>query len=95
MFFWGWGNNSKQWQYGDKFIVVTWTYFHLFFFPIGFNIKWHLMGDSRSEDQVIPYSKVQELLPNETPKLNIWHRYGLLLGIAALFIIGFVRSFFR
>lgn len=65
-----------------KFLVATWRYFHVFWiFPIAGKIQWFIISDKRSEDIEIPYEKVQQLIPNETPKVNVWDRFGLLIVI--------------
>lgn len=93
-FFWGWGENAKHWEYtAHQVIVVTWNYFHIFFFPVAFNVQWHVMGENRSEDQKISYEKVRELVPTDTPALNVWHRYGLLIGLAVLFGYAYIRKY--
>lgn len=89
----GWGNKSKAWKINDiHHLVVSWSYFHIFWCPFASNIKWHIIGDKRSEDATISYEKVKEMFPTNTPKLNIWQRYGLLLVIGIIVLVSIVSS---
>ena len=86
--FFGWGNKNKSWAVDDTHhLIARWGYFHILFFPIASKVTWHLVGDSRSEDKVISYEEVKRLVPINTPNINIWHRYGLLMGIAAFILL--------
>lgn len=94
MFLFGWGTKNKTWPMADtnKHLVATWSYFHLFWLSIGYNIKWSIIGDNRSEDLQITYNKVKEMFSGDVPKVNIWQRYGLLIvvGILGFFsLLGF------
>ena len=94
MFFFGWGKNNRQWIINEELILMaTWSYIDIFFFPVAFNIKWHLLGNNRLEDKIITYEKVKELIPENTPKISIWHRYGLIIGIAIIIFIIVLSSF--
>ena len=84
----GWGKKSKIWKINDdSHLLAVWKYFHILWCPIGYNVQWHIVGDKRSEDQIVSYEKVKELFPNETPDLNWWQKYGLIYVIAGLIII--------
>lgn len=71
-------------------LVVTWNYFHIFWCPVATNIKWHIVGDKRSEDREIDYEEVKKLIPQDTPNLSIWQEYGLVIIIGALILYGFI-----
>lgn len=93
MIFFGWGKKSDAWKINDeKHLMVSWSYFHIFWCPLAFSVQWHLIGDKRSEDITISYEKVKEMFPNNTPSLNIWRRYGLLLVIGGLVLISLVSN---
>lgn len=93
MIFFGWGNKTKAWKINDeKDLIAAWGYFHIFWCPLAFRVKWHLVGDKRSEDMIINYEKVKEMFPNNTPNLNIWQRYGLLLVIGGLVLISLISQ---
>lgn len=91
MFFFGWGTKNKTWPIvgSDKYLVATWSHFHIFLIPIGYGIKWHIIGDSRSEDVQISYDKVKEMFPENTPKVHIFQKYGLIIFIGALWLLSF------
>lgn len=93
MFFFGWGKKSKAWEIGDEMhLVVSWSYFDIFWCPIAFGVQWHLVGDKRSEDATISYEKVKELFPTNTPSLNIWQKYGLLLVIGGFVLVSLISN---
>ncbi|OHA28560.1 MAG: hypothetical protein A3C08_02285 [Candidatus Taylorbacteria bacterium RIFCSPHIGHO2_02_FULL_47_18] len=90
----GWGKKQKSWKTPDgKNLVVTWNYFNFFWCPIGFNVKWHLIEDEKIdvhvivEDRVVSFEKVKEIFPEQTPDLNVWERYGLIIIIIVIAII--------
>jgi hypothetical protein len=92
MFFgiFGWGKKSRNWPLsGDKAIVATWSYFSINFIGFTWGVHWFIVGNNRSEDQEIPYSEVQRLFPQNTPRLTTLEQYGLwwVLGISALLVI--------
>lgn len=98
LIFFGWGEQRKTWKLaGDKLLVATWSHFNLFWCPIAFNIKWHLIEEVEDEikmsahilcgDYEIPYEKVREVVPEQTPDLDIWQRYGLVLVIVGIAIL--------
>jgi hypothetical protein len=109
MIFFGWGKKQKHWKTLDgKYLVVSWSYFHIFWCPIAFKIKWHLIAEDKEnshghintlseedkitahiilEDCTISYDKVKEIIPEKTPDLSVWERYGLgiiIIGIAII-----------
>lgn len=87
----GWGKKTKIWGIDENsHLLAVWNYFHIFWCPIAYNVQWHLIGDKRSEDQVISYEKVKELFPNETPELNLWQKYGLIFLILGGVIISYL-----
>ena len=91
-FIWGWGKKSKAWQILvdsiSKQLVCEYTYFSVFFFfQIVFSRKWTLVSENRSEDKILDYTEVQKLIPVNTPKLNIWTRFSLLIAIVFLLFI--------
>lgn len=95
MIFWGWGSKSKSWSLGEGlFIVVTWSYFDIFFMPIAFNKKWHLLTNNRSEDKVISYEEVKKLIPENTPKIGIFYEYGLPIAFVSIFVISWLSQLF-
>lgn len=88
MLFFGWGTNQKYWPLSNgKKVMASWSYFSLFFSPLAYNIKWILVGDNRQEDQLITYDKVKELFPIDTPRLNLWQRYGLVILLLGFWVI--------
>lgn len=94
MIFFGWGKKQKSWKTPDgKYLVVTWSFFHIFWCPIAFKIKWHLIEDDKIdvhvivEDRIISSEKVKEIFPKQTPDLSIWERYGLIIIIIGIAII--------
>lgn len=91
MFLFGWGTKNKTWFIDDaRSLIVVWKYFHIFFFPVAYDVKWHLIGDARSEDRVISEEELKKLFPVNRPNISIWYRFGLLIGIAAIIIIGLI-----
>lgn len=90
----GWGKRSQAWVIGEgnRRIVAQWSYFSLFFCPFAFGITWHLLEDSRSADKMITYEEVKKLFPKNPPKISFWYRYGLLIGIAVILLIGYLNS---
>ncbi|MDB4984730.1 MAG: hypothetical protein JWM20_909 [Patescibacteria group bacterium] len=89
----GWGRKSKSWLLPDgSHVLAYWRYFHIFWCPLAFNIKWHLVGDNRSEDKVITHEKVKELMPHNTPDLNAWQRYGLLMAAGVCILIAIISG---
>src|SRR3989344_7357786 len=94
MIFFGWGKKQKKWKTPDgKYLVVTWSYFHIFWCPIAFKIKCHLIEDDKIdvhvivEDRTISSEKVKEIFSEQTPDLSIWERYGLIIIIIVIAII--------
>lgn len=94
MIFFGWGKKQKYWKMPDgKYLVVTWSYFHIFWCPIAFKIKWHLIEDEKIdvhvivENRVISSEKAKEISGENMPDLNIWERYGLAILIAGIAIL--------
>ncbi len=90
----GWGNKQKHWKTPDgKNLVVTWNYFNILWCPIGFNIKWHLVEDEKidfhviMEDRIVSLEEVKKIFPEQTPDLNVWERYGLVIIIIGITII--------
>lgn len=86
----GSGTKHKVWKINKtKNLMATWSYFHIFFFPIAFNIRWHIIGDSLAIEKTISYEEVKRLIPINTPEISLWNRYGLLFGICILVTIGY------
>jgi hypothetical protein len=93
MLFFGWGRRNLTWTLDSgKHLVASWSYFHFFFFPLAFKTTWHLIGDSRAEDSIIDYNEVKKLVPINTPTIGFWNRFGLLIGIGVLCLIGIVNG---
>ena len=47
--FFGWGKKQKCWKTPDgKWLVVVWSYFHIFWCPVAFGVKWHLIEDEKA-----------------------------------------------
>jgi hypothetical protein len=95
MFFYGWGRNSKTWELVNKlpytWVVCQYTYFNIFFiFQIALSRKWIIGGENRSDDKVITYYELKNILPENTPKLNPWESYGMLItfSLLVLWVIG-------
>lgn len=94
MIFFGWGKKQKYWKtHGGKYLVVSWSYFHIFWCPIALKIKWHLIEDEKInvhvivEDRTISPEKVKEIFPEQTPELSVWERYGLVILIVGIAIL--------
>lgn len=94
MIFFGWGKKQKNWKTPDgKYFVVTWNYFHIFWCPVAFKVKWHLIEDEKIdvhvivEDRIVSFEKVKEIFPEQTPDLNVWERYGLIIFIIGIAVI--------
>ena len=91
--FFGWGNKSKQWALGDgRILLLTWSYFSVLFCPVSSNTAWHVLSDSRSEDRLVSYAEVCEMIPEDTPKMSIWSRYGLWIVGGAYILIATIAS---
>lgn len=91
MILFGWGRKKKSWSLGDgRTILATWGYFSIFFCPIAGKVAWHILGENRSEDEIISYEKVQALIPEGTPSIGVWSRFGLLIAIGLLMLSGLI-----
>lgn len=91
--FFGWGSKHKSWSLEDgNHLMVTWSYFHLFFIPVAFNKEWHLLGNNRDEDKIISYHQVKEMFPEETPKLNKFNEFGLLYVIGGFIFLNLISG---
>lgn len=89
MIFWGWGRKNKTWNLGEGlYLMATWSYFDIFFMPIAFDKKWHILSNNRDEDKIISYEEVKKLIPENTPTIGYFYEYGLL--IAAGILTGFI-----
>jgi hypothetical protein len=66
-----------------------------FVFPIAFGEKWYVMGENRSDDRQLSYAQVKELVPENTPKLGLWTKWGLLLTIGFLVALSLVINLFK
>jgi len=91
--FWGWGTKSKQWDLGDgRILMLSWSYFSLLFCPVSSNTQWFILSDSRSQDRRIGYGEVQALIPENTPTMSLWSRFGLWIVGGAYVIIATVAA---
>ena len=50
--------------------------------PIAGTVEWHIIGDERSKDIMVSKAELKRLIPENTPDINIWQKYGLLFLIA-------------
>lgn len=92
MIFFGWGTKTKQWKIGDKVLVLSYQYFHLFFFFTGTaGYTWQLLGDKRSEDKELTKEELEELkvhlMYEHTFEPTWWEKYSLLLLIGFFVLI--------
>lgn len=90
MIFFGWGRKSKRWHFRDGYLVVVWSYWHIFFCPCAYDIRWHVEGENRSEDHWISEAMIKEIIPENTPDIGKWDRYGMLYvlgGFIALIVL--------
>ena len=96
MFIFGQGKNSKTWSLPNNLqynaILCEYTYFNIFFFfQIALSRKWSLIGENRSDDKKVKYAEIKSLLPEKTPKLNLWEAYGLLITIISYTIFAIIQ----
>lgn len=91
MFLFGWGKKTKNFPIAEaQHIIAVWNYFHIFWCPVSFNLKWHLISDKRSEDREVTEEEVKKLLNQETVSIGVWNRFGLLIVIAILVSINYL-----
>ena len=97
MFFFGWGTRNKSWPLPDgRVIMVSWKYFHLFWF-ICFVTKseWFLLSDKRSDDQIITNAAAQMMLPGEEVQVPFFYRYGGVIIIGGIWAYSIFGSLFH
>lgn len=95
MIFWGWGRKNKSWTIGEGLLLmVTWSYFDIFFMPIAFNKQWHILSNNRDEDKVISYEDVKKLIPDNTPTIGYFYEYGLLIAVGILTVFITISNLF-
>lgn len=85
--FWGYGKKNKIFELGDgKYIVANWTYLHIWLFSFAFNIQWHITEDQKIKGSIVPYKKIKEMYPINTPALGMWERYSIFIFFMLLII---------
>lgn len=94
--FYGWGKSSQEWSLGDgNTLVCAYNYVALMFiFRLAFKQKYHLIGDSRSQDVQVSRSELEQRYGTDVPKLSLWTQFGLLIGVAALVLVMVVVGLF-
>ena len=89
MLIFGWGSKQKSWALQDGLqLVATWSYFHILWCPIAHKVTWHIIGNNRSEDRIISKEQLRSIVPTGTPNIGIWNRFGLLISIVVVIILG-------
>lgn len=93
--FLGWGKKSKEWQLDSgEALVASWSYFSLFFCPVSRSTRWFIVGDRRSQDQEITLQQLEQMFPEDPPKVPLWDRYGLWMILAGYLAIAMIAGVF-
>lgn len=93
--FFGYGTRSQKFPLDDqKIIVATWNYFHICLCPAAGKIRWYIIGNNRSEDKEISYDEVKQLIPINSPSINIWNKYGLYFVVLIGVLLGIIHEFY-
>lgn len=87
MILFGWGKRDKEWDLSDgRKVSAVWRYFDLFFMPLSLGTKW-FVSDSSGQREV-SYDEVKRLFPYDPPKISLFHRFGLVIAIVVLVLVG-------
>jgi len=85
----GHGSNNKNWLtvHGDH-VYVQWSYFHVFWLPIAYSVQWFMRRAGQAVHERVSYREIKETIPENTPRLGYFRRYGLLVVIGTIWLWG-------
>ena len=82
------GTKTKTWEvFGNQHIIVVWKYIHFMFCPLAISQKWYIVK-GEGEPREINYDEVTSLVPTDTPALNLWQRFGILIPVFFIIYCG-------